>query len=149
LRARLTIVVGVDVRNPANALGGNNGKVVRPAINKATTTLANRTGHITRIGMSPSHQHDPHVPDTRDRPVPRHEQRASDFTVPNGLSETRPRGFKERVHACVKEGLRFGREPAGTKSTLGACREDRPSFPPSPVLGRPSWAQLLDRTAAP
>jgi hypothetical protein len=37
----------------------------------------------------------------------------------------------------------------GTNGRLAGYCGDRPSFPPPPVLGRPIWAQSMDRSAAP
>ncbi len=155
LSERFTTVVGPLESKPAPVVG-NDGIETSAAVNSASEripvtpakTPAKRTEGIANIGLSPKGL----SPKLRHQLPPCSETRAT----PPGPRAIRNVSSHRPVPCCSKSHrVVIGTHPrAGTRRleqttrSLVDVRTGHP-FPPPPVLGRPSWAQSMDRSAAP
>ena len=147
LSARFTTVVGPLESKPAPVVG-NDGIETSAAVNSASEripvtpakTPAKRTEGIANIGLSPKLRHQlPPCSETRATP-PRSTRNQERIQSPPGSML-----FQESP-CCDRNAPPRGLEQ--TTRSLVDVRTGHP-FPPPPVLGRPSWAQSMDRSAAP
>ncbi len=143
LWARLTATVRPAGGRPAPVVG-NDGTETSPAVNNASEIAparARRTEKIPNIGLAPELRHGSPSPQIRARPVHPRAKRTRPAAAGSVLFAQSP--------PCDRKARRAGNASGGTNIEIAGWCGDRPSFPPPPVLGRPSWAQSMDRSAAP
>jgi hypothetical protein len=140
--ARFTEAAGVEL-NPTPVVD-NEGKETRLAATSANATAATRKDHILRIGLSPKSRQSP---DKLPRPdCARHTRNQKNMARRKRFRNAqRNSPCCDTAHTCVMTSRQHRNKQRRRALSCGPA-----ILSPSPrVLGRPSWAQLMDRSAAP